>query len=215
MAILHRPLFPGTCPDETMCDPACRAVDLRRESIWLSYCPLAMANGGPNHLCHFSSHRRLASPVALWERLKIGGGAPPIPSRLGWLVLYHGVGETTELDTRGRKLSYSAGVMVLSKDQPHDICYRSPQPVLTPDLPQERQGTVANVVFPTGIDRRDDLGTPDRFDVYYGMADDRIGAARLDVPEYLPLGALADPPEHRSNFSPVVKVGTIDPRVED
>jgi len=28
------------------------------------------------------------------------------------------------------------------------------------------------------IDRRDDLGSPDRFDVYYGMADNRIGAAR-------------------------------------
>jgi len=51
---------------------------------------------------------------------------------------------------------------------------------------------VANVVFPTGIDRRDDLGSPDRFDVYYGMADNRIGAARLDVPVALPRGVLAD-----------------------
>jgi hypothetical protein len=55
-------------------------------------------------------------------------------------------------------------------------------------------GTIADVVFPTAIDRRDDLGAPDRFDVYYGMADDRIGVARLDVPEFLPPGALADPP---------------------
>ena len=54
------------------------------------------------------------------------------------------------------------------------------------------QGIVANVVFPTAIDRRDDLGLPDRFDVYYGMADNRIGVARLDVPESLPPGALAD-----------------------
>jgi predicted GH43/DUF377 family glycosyl hydrolase len=42
------------------------------------------------------------------------------------------------------------------------------------------------VVFPTGIDRRVDIGAPDRFDVYYGMADDRIGVARMDVPETLP-----------------------------
>ena len=200
MAILHRPLFPGTCPDEKECDPGCRAVDLRRESIWISYCPLAMENCGPNHLCHFTSHHRLASPVALWERLKIGGGAPPILSRHGWLVLYHGVGETEEPDTRGRKLSYSAGVMVLSAEHPHVIRYRSPQPVLTPDLPEERRGTVANVVFPTGIDRRDDLGAPDRFDVYYGMADNRIGAARLDMTECLPPGALVDRPEQRSNW---------------
>ena len=62
-------------------------------------------------------------------------------------------------------------------------------------LPQECHGTVANVVFPTGIDRRGDLGIPDRFDIYYGMADNRIGVARLDVPDILPPGELADAPE--------------------
>ena len=75
------------------------------------------------------------------------------------------------------------------------IRYRSPEPVLTPELPQERRGTIPNVVFPTGIDRRDDLGSVDRFDVYYGMADSRIGVARLDLPACLPPEALADPPE--------------------
>jgi predicted GH43/DUF377 family glycosyl hydrolase len=66
---------------------------------------------------------------------------------------------------------------------------------LTPSLSQERHGTVANVVFPTGIDRREDLGLPDRFDVYYGMADCRIGVAWLDLPDHLPLEGSADPPE--------------------
>jgi hypothetical protein len=59
-------------------------------------------------------------------------------------------------------------------------------------------------VFPTGIDRRDDLGTPDRFDVYYGMADNRIGVARLDLPEHLPPGAAADAPEATRN-TPVLE----------
>ena len=95
----------------------------------------------------------------------------------------------------GHQLCYSAGVMVLSKEHPQIIRYRTAEPVLTPSLPQERAGTVANVVFPTGIDRRDDLGKPERFDVYYGMADQRIGVARLDLPEVLPRGGAADPPE--------------------
>jgi beta-1,2-mannobiose phosphorylase / 1,2-beta-oligomannan phosphorylase len=192
LAILHRPLFPGTRPEETARHPASRPVDLHRESIWISYRPVAVKSSEPYHLCHFTSHHRLAGPVASWERLKIGVGASPILTRHGWLIVYHGVSgsatPTTEPGPAGRNLRYSAGVMVLAEQQPRVICFRSPQPVLTADLPQERQGIVANVVFPTGIDRRDDLGLPDRFDVYYGMADDRIGVARLDVPETLPPG---------------------------
>ena len=213
MAIIHRPLFPGTGPDETIRCRFPRVVDILRESIWISYHSLVNeVCEKHHHLCHFDSHRRLATPVAAWEQLKIGGGAPPILTRHGWLLLYHGVGETAEPDVRGRRLIYSAGVMVLSADHPHVIRYRSPQPVLTPDSPEERQGTVANVVFPTGIDRRDDLGTPDRFDVYYGMADNRIGVARLDVPEHLPPGALSDCPELSSTFSPTAEANTLDSR---
>ncbi len=44
-------------------------------------------------------------------------------------------------------------------------------------------------------DRPDDPGSPDRFDVYCGMADKRIGVARLDLPEFLPPGEIADAPE--------------------
>jgi beta-1,2-mannobiose phosphorylase / 1,2-beta-oligomannan phosphorylase len=195
LAILHRPLFPGTRPEETVCHAAARQVDVDRESIWISYCPMAPDGRVPFHLGRFTSHHRLATPVSPWERLKIGGGTPPIMTRHGWLIVYHGVHEVGKPDSDGHHLCYSAGVMVLSKEHPQCIRYRSAEPVLEPRLPQERDGTVANVVFPTGIDRRDDLGLPDRYDVYYGMADSRIGVARLDVPEILPPGKVADPPK--------------------
>jgi predicted GH43/DUF377 family glycosyl hydrolase len=156
---------------------------------------MALEGHQPHHLGLFNSHHRLATPVSPWERLKIGGGTPPVLTRHGWLIIYHGVRKMAESGNDGRELCYSAGVMVLSIEHPREIRYRSVEPVLTPELSQERHGTVANVVFPTGIDRRDDLGSPDRFDVYYGMADNRIGVARLDVPEFLPPGGAADPPE--------------------
>jgi predicted GH43/DUF377 family glycosyl hydrolase len=186
LAILHRPLFPGTRPEEKALDSASAELDLDRESIWISYRDVFIEGREAYELCHFTSHNRLATPVADWEILKIGGGTPPVLSRLGWLIVYHGVSEVAELGSGARHLRYSAGVMVLSTEHPRKILYRSPEPVLTPMLPQERRGTVPNVVFPTGIDRRDDLGLPHRFDVYYGMADNRIGVARLDMPERLP-----------------------------
>ncbi len=194
LAILHRPLFPGTRPEETARCPSSRQVDLHRESIWISYGHTTREAGQPDRIGRFASHHRLATPVAPWERLKIGGGTPPILTRHGWLIVYHGVSDERERGSSGRQLCYSAGVMVLSREHPQTILYRSAEPVLTPTLPAERHGTIANVVFPTGIDRRDDLGTPDRFDVYYGMADDRIGVARLDLPDLLPRGGAADPP---------------------
>jgi predicted GH43/DUF377 family glycosyl hydrolase len=195
LGMLHRPLFPGTRPEETARRPASREVDLDRESIWISYCQVASQNPQPDHLSRFTSHHRLATPVSPWERLKIGGGTPPVLTKHGWLIVYHGVSEILDPSAEGHQLCYSAGVMVLSQKHPQIIRYRSAKPVLTPLLPQERQGTIANVVFPTGIDRRDDLGLPDRFDVYYGMADNRIGVARLDLPDCLPPGAVAHAPQ--------------------
>ena len=193
LAMLHRPLFPGTRPEETARKDASRLVDLDHESIWISYCPMTFEGLEPHHRSLFNSHHRLATPVSPWERLKIGGGTPPILTRHGWLIIYHGVREICRAEHNGEHhLCYSAGVMVLSKEHPQFIRYRSTKPVLTPVLPQERSGIIDNVVFPTGIDRRDDLGSPDRFDVYYGMADNRIGVARLDVPDLLPPGGVAD-----------------------
>ena len=65
---------------------------------------------------------------------------------------------------------------------PRKILYRSPEPILEPDTGEEREGIVDNVVFPTAVDLRDD----GRLDVYYGMADARIGVARLQIPDKLP-----------------------------
>ncbi len=194
LALIHRPLFPGTRPEETACHPATRELDIDRESIWISYCPMSLSGPEQGELSRFTSHHRLATPVSPWERLKIGGGTPPVLTRHGWLIVYHGVSDLSNPGKTTHKLCYSAGVMVLSKEHPQHILYRSTEPVLTPSLPQECHGTVANVVFPSGIDRRDDLGMPDRFDVYYGMADNRIGVARLDLPEILPSGGVADSP---------------------
>ncbi|MGB6132909.1 MAG: hypothetical protein WBD93_12410 [Acidobacteriaceae bacterium] len=194
LAMLHRPLFSGTRPEETACATLPRIVDIDRESIWISYCCPALEGQNPERLGRFTSHHRLATPVSPWERLKIGAGTPPVLTRHGWLILYHGVSDLAHPNNAAHQLCYSAGVMVLSEQHPQVIRFRSQQPVLKPELPAECHGTIANVVFPTGIDRRDDLGLPDRFDVYYGMADNRIGVARLDLPDVLPPGGEVDPP---------------------
>src|SRR5208283_3260764 len=104
LALLHRPLFPGTRPEETARHTASREVDLDRESIWISYRDVDIKSAEPYHLCHLTSHNRLAAPVAPWERLKIGGGTPPILTRHGWLIVYHGVSEVVNPGNAGHHL---------------------------------------------------------------------------------------------------------------
>ena len=194
LALLRRPLFPGTRPEETALHDTPRLVDSDHESIWISYCPIPESAVGIQNFGLFNSHHRLAAPVASWARLKVGAGAPPVMTPHGWLLIYHGVSEVAGTGASGHHLCYSAGAMVFSAEHPQQIRYRPPQPILTPTLPQERSGTVANVVFPTGIDQRRDLALPSRFDVYYGMADNSIGVARLDLSPPLPSMGLAAQP---------------------
>jgi beta-1,2-mannobiose phosphorylase / 1,2-beta-oligomannan phosphorylase len=185
LAMLHRPLFQGTRPEETVLQSKEREIDFERESIWISYCPMPLTSGMPDQMGLFNSHHRLANPEFPWECLKIGAGTPPVLTRHGWLILYHGVNEIKHSGDTLHQFCYSAGLMILSKECPHEILYRSTEPVLKPMLPEELRGIVSNVVFPTGIDKRDDLGLPNQFDVYYGMADNMIGVARFDLPEEL------------------------------
>jgi len=192
LAMLHRPLFPGTLPEDTIFQDH-HIVDLHRESIWISYSSMGDVQENPPHLGTFTSHYRLAAPVSPWESLKIGCGTQPIACEHGWLVVYHGVSEQLQPDSEEHRITYSAGVMVLSTTHPQDLLYRSTDPVLEPVPTHQRRGTFANVVFPTGIDRRTDIGEPNRYDVYYGIDDFRIGVARLDVPSDLPHTGTADP----------------------
>ena len=61
------------------------------------------------------------------------------------------------------------------------IIYRSTTPILAPETYDERAGIVPNVVFPTGIDLREN----GRLISTYGMADAAIGVVRLDLPAQL------------------------------
>jgi beta-1,2-mannobiose phosphorylase / 1,2-beta-oligomannan phosphorylase len=159
-----------------------------RESIWLSYVSLEPARRSPTALTETYGHRVLATPQQPWEALKIGGGPPPLRTPLGWLVIYHGVCGRYPTGTLVRPaLSYSAGVLVLDGDDVLTTRYRSPQPILAPGYPrsgseEERFGIVPNCVFPTGLDPQ----ARSAVDVYYGMADARIGVARLALPSTLP-----------------------------
>jgi predicted GH43/DUF377 family glycosyl hydrolase len=199
LAILHRPLFAGTLPEETILLEENRDIDRHRESIWISYSPTELSSNEPHRLRQFTSHHHLAAPNSAWEALKIGSGTPPVMTKHGWLFVYHGVSKQAVPGSDEERITYAAGVMVLSTEYPQVILYRSSTPVLMPEPSDHRPGTFANVVFPTGIDQRVDIGQPDRYDVYFGLNDYRIGVARIDVPDPLPNDGVVEEYAARSN----------------
>ena len=177
LAILHRP---GNTQGGRLILPS--GIVERRPSIWISYCSLDRVRDDLNELCRWRDHQLVATPRYPWEELKIGAGTPPVRTARGWLIFYHGVtGHLVEGVDQQTDVHYRAGAMVLDATDPRQVLYRSPEPVLSPELDEERQGIVANVVFPTGVDYREG----GRIDVYYGAADVAIGVARLDLPPAL------------------------------
>lgn len=177
LAMLHRPMYEmWTGFDGVHCVPAPLPDGITddRPSMWLSYCPLSnlewLSGAG---VARFTDHYLLATPDSAWEAYRIGGGTVPLRTEQGWLTFYHGV----ELYPNGDRC-YQAGALLLDHDDPRRILARSEEPVFGPETPEELVGVVGNVVFPTAIDER-----ADGFDVYYGMADSRIGVAHLTAQE--------------------------------
>jgi predicted GH43/DUF377 family glycosyl hydrolase len=148
--------------------------------MWLSYAPLAQI-AATRHVV-FGQHHRLAAPQQGWERLKVGGGTPPLRVGHAWLVLYHGVaGRIVEERDHQQEARYSVGALLLDGRDPRQVVYRSVRSILAPRVAAECTGVVPRVVFPTGVDARPDGA----LDVYYGMADSRIGVARLCLTDLL------------------------------
>lgn len=99
---------------------------------------------------------------APWNSLKLGGGPAPIETDEGWLVFIHGVNLTCS------GYVYSAGAMIVDRDDPTKILYRASDYVLTPEEDYETSGFVPNVIFPTSVIADQETG---RMAIYYGAAD--------------------------------------------
>ena len=178
LAFYHRPMLHLSAVDGRAAIPMIERLPFAdRESIRVGYVPLAAVKADIDAILDVTESELVLSPDEHWGSIKVGGGTPPVRIAEGWLSIFHGVDVIDNSGTRP-KFRYAAGIVVHDLREPHRILYRSPKPLLAPESDRERNGVVDNVVFPTGIDPRPDLGER-VFDIYYGMADYSIGAARL------------------------------------
>jgi predicted GH43/DUF377 family glycosyl hydrolase len=121
-----------------------------KASIWYAESP---------DLLHWGNHQCVVRPRDnVWESAKIGGGAPPVRTREGWLVIYHAKGENSR---------YSLFCLLLDLDDPREVVRRAERPLLFPSEPYETEGFFPNVVFSNGMVEKDGL-----LYIYYGAADE-------------------------------------------
>jgi predicted GH43/DUF377 family glycosyl hydrolase len=133
--------------------------------IWISYSP---------DLRHWGSHRVImeARRGAWWDATKIGLAAPPIETHRGWLMVYHGVRMTPA------GCLYRLGLALFDLQSPEKCLARGETWVFGPEESYERDGDVANVVFPCGFTVGSD---GDTIHLYYGAADTCIALATGSV----------------------------------
>ncbi len=101
-----------------------------------------------------------------WDSLKIGASSPPIKTKQGWLLIYHGVSLTSRY--------YRIGAIMLDLKNPKKVLARTNDPILEPRMPYEEEGQVDNVVFPCGT-----VVIKDKLFIYYGGADSVVCVATV------------------------------------
>lgn len=126
-----------------------------------------------DYFLHLNEHIIL-DPVLDHEASYIGGGCPPIETPHGWLLIYHGVRDTSE------GYIYSACAALLDLNCPQKELSRLERPLFSPEFDFELNGVVSNVVFPTGTSLFGDT-----LYIYYGAADKYIACASLCMSDLL------------------------------
>ena len=120
---------------------------------------------------------RIIGPRAnAWDSRKVGIAAPPIKTKYGWLLLYHGISKSHG--------TYRTGAVLLDKKDPSIVLARITDPVFSPKTGYEKIGIVNNVVFPCGMTVQKGF-----LYIYYGGADEVVGVASIDLK--ILLGALS------------------------
>lgn len=107
-----------------------------------------------------------------WDFKVRGAGSPPIKTDLGWLLLYHAT-EEKEPD------KYKLGAMILDKNNPTKVLYRSKNAILYPDMWYENHGKPGVIYVSGAVVRGDDLY------IYYGGADRVVCAAHTNLKQFL------------------------------
>ena len=126
-----------------------------------------------HHGKYLEGHHIIPPRPNSWDSRKVGIGPTPVETPLGWLVIYHAVDDRHDHQ-------YKMGAMILDKNDPTRVLYRTSSPILEPTEWYENQGFKSGVAYPCGA-----TIVNNSLNVYYGGADTVVCVAQAPLDEFL------------------------------
>ncbi len=185
LAFYHRPMLHLSSVDGRAAIPMIERMPFEdRESIRIAYVPLDSRLKGSRTISATSAESvQVLCPDANWGSIKIGAGTPPVRSlaqrREGWMSVFHGVDVIGDACASRRCATAPASSSTISSARTASSTAR-PSRFCRPN-----RGANAAASSTTSSSRRESIRAPisasDVYDIYYGMGDYSVGAARMRV----------------------------------
>ena len=121
---------------------------------------------------HWGNHKCLIKTRNnFWDSARVGAGASPIRTKMGWLAVYHGADHHHK---------YGLGAVLLDLKNPSLVLGRTLNPIMQPIEDYEKYGFFGEVVFTNGH-----IVNGDKLTIYYGAADEVLCGADFSISEIL------------------------------
>ena len=114
------------------------------------------------------------APKYKHEDDRIGAGCPPIETEHGWLLIYYSAQETSH------GLIYHVCAALFDLNNPSKLIVRLKKPLFSPTEPYEKEGSMRDMIYPTGTALFDG-----ELYIYYGTANNSIAVASLNMQSLL------------------------------
>lgn len=129
---------------------------------------LNMWMASSDNLLDWGQHRCVLKAAQLgFENGRIGAGAPPIRTPLGWLHIYHAANASHQ---------YQLAAFITDIMHPNVITHILKEPLIVPEMDYETSGFFDDVVFSCGVVQKQN-----NLLIYYGAADSKIALLTMEL----------------------------------
>ncbi|MEM6771535.1 MAG: hypothetical protein AAF597_13210, partial [Bacteroidota bacterium] len=124
----------------------------------------------------YAQHNRYKLSLGRLNTDHVEIGCPPVATDQGWLLFYAHIRDYIN----GKEPLFGGECVLLDRNNLRQIIARTEDPMIVPEAPYEKEGTIPDVIFPTSLNIH-----KDEMRLYYGAADTSIALAQTAKKDFL------------------------------